>query len=576
MKKVFKYLLAILAGGFLTLFLLIFGLIGLIGSLGTTEVPTVPSKAVLHINMENIVLAEQSMEDPLALFNGAQTPNKLGILSACEAIQIAATDPQIKFIYLKPDATQGGMAHIEELRAALAKFKESDKAIIAYMEAPSNGGYYLGSIADEIYMCSAKGATPSLVGLSSQMFFLKDLLDKWGINMQFIRHGKYKSAGELYTRNSISKENREQNEAMLGSIWASWSAQIAQSRKISPEKFNQLLDDLILNFPSDFLREGLVDELVSKEELDAKLCALYGCEDRESIEAISLENYAKIKVQPNFSAQDKIAIIYADGNIIDKGTMQATQPEIVGDEYVRLISTIRKDKNIKAVVLRVNSPGGSVLASDKIKAELDLLKQEKPVVASFANYAASGGYWISNNCQRIFANNSTLTGSIGVFAMVPDISRTLSDVAHIGTATIKTNKHSDMMSFTTPLSQDEKAYLQASVEDIYEGFTAIVAEGRGMTQAEVDQIAQGRVWSGAESLPIRLCDEIGTLQDALAYAANIANGDNGSDLSLWQIVSYPEASDWMSSLISSFQPTGREEIVAGKIYARMPYEYVIR
>lgn len=597
MKKFFRTFFAVLLSSIICLFLCFFLLTGLIGSLGAPQQPIMPNKAVLHINMEDIVLAEQTMENPFAALGNDQVENKLGILSAVEAINIAAADPQVSFIYLKPDGTAAGTAHIEELRAALDNFKKScDKPIIAWMESPGNAAYYLGSVADEIYMTSAKGAGNQITGLCSQQLYFKDLLDKLGVNVQLIRHGKYKAAGEPFIRNSMSPANREQLQAAIGSVWDSWCAQICESRHLSADKFNNLIDNLSLNFAEDMMREGLVDSLFSKEEMDAKLCTLYGCRDRDEIQAISLANYAKLKVLPNYKAKDKIAIIYADGDIVEKASSRSMEPEIVGTDFAKLVCSVRKDADVKAVVLRVNSPGGSVLAADKVKAEVELLCQEKPVVASFGNYAASGGYWISAGCRRIYTNKSTLTGSIGVFGIIPDFSKTARNLAHLGVETIRTHKHSDLYGMMRPLDDKEMAYMQASIEEIYDGFTGLVAKGRNLDQKYVDSIAQGRVWSGAESLGIRLTDEYGTLEDALKYAATIANGDNGSDLSLWQIVAYPEPVDMLTMVTDMLQSVPAEEEILsgtpfqgafrqlrslkasdyGKAYARLPYEMVIR
>lgn len=597
MKKFFKTFFAVLCGSLASLLLVFFICMGMLGSLSAPQTPVMPQKAVLHIDMEQIVLAEQSVEDPLAMIRQEEGGKKLGILDAVQAINAAASDPQVSFIYLKPDYTAAGTAHIEELRAALEHFKNScNKPIIAWMESPGNAAYYLASVADEIYMTSAQGAGNRITGLYSQQLFFKDLLDKLGVNVQLIRHGKYKAAGEPYIRNSMSPANREQLEAAIGSVWKTWSEQICASRPISVDKLNSLIDNLSLNFAEDMLREGLVDSLFSKEEMDAKLCTLYGCENRDDIQAISLANYAKLKVQPNLKAKEKIAIIYADGDIVEEASTRSMEPEIVGTDFAKLVCSVRKDPDVKAVVLRVNSPGGSVLAADKVRAEVELLCREKPVVASFGNYAASGGYWISAGCRRIFTNKSTLTGSIGVFGIIPDFSKTARNLAHLGVETIRTHKHSDLYGMMRPLDEREMAYMQASIEEIYDGFTGLVAKGRGLEQKYVDSIAQGRVWSGAESLGIQLTDEYGTLEDALKYAASIAEGDNGSDLSLWQVVSYPEPVDMLTMLTGMLQSVpAEEEILAdtpfkgafrslrsltesdcGKAYARLPYEIVIR
>ena len=597
MKKFFRTFFAVLLSSIICMVLCFFILMGIIGSMSSPSEPAMPEKAVLHINMEDIVLGEQTVENPFAALGNDQVENKLGILSAVEAINIAATDPQVSFIYLKPDGTAAGTAHIEELRAALENFKKNcDKPIIAWMESPGNVAYYLGSVADEIYMTNAQGAGNNITGLYSQQLYFKDLLDKLGVNIQLIRHGKYKAAGEPFIRNSMSPANREQLEAAIGSVWNSWSEQICASRPITVDKLNSLIDNLSLNFAEDMLREGLVDSLFSKEQMDAKLCALYGCEDRDDIQAISLANYAKLKVQPNYKAKDKIAIIYADGDIVEEASSRSMDPEIVGTDFAKLVCAVRKDADVKAVVLRVNSPGGSVLAADKVRAEVELLCQEKPVVASYGNYAASGGYWISAGCRKIYTNKSTLTGSIGVFGIIPDFSKTAKNLAHLGVETICTHKHSDMYGAMRPLDAQETAYMQASIEKIYDGFTGLVAQGRNLDQKYVDSIAQGRVWSGAESLGIQLTDEYGTLEDALKYAASIAEGDNGSDLSLWHVVAYPEPADMLTMVASMLQSTPVEEEILsntpfqgafrqlrslkesayGKAYARLPYEIVIR
>ncbi|MBP5397939.1 MAG: signal peptide peptidase SppA [Bacteroidales bacterium] len=593
MKKFFQIFFAILAGGLVSLFIAILILSSLFS---TPSAPTMPAEAVLHIDMSQFELAEQTCEDPIGSLSGGEEGGvKLGILDIDFALQAAAVDPHVKFVYLKPDATQAGFGHIEELRAALERFKEScDKPVVAWMETPGNAAYYLGSVADELYLSSATGGSPMVTGLSSQQFFLKDVLEYLGVNVQLIRHGKYKSAGEMFIRSDISEANRRQYEALLGSIWNSCVEQICKSRGMETVRFNRLLNELKLNTAEDFLKEGLVDAVLSKEELDGKLCIRFGCAKRSDIQAISLADYIKIRVQPS-GRKEKIAVIFADGEMVLHANPRARTPEIEGTAFANMISEIREDDSIKAVVLRVNSPGGAVLCADKVKAEIDRLKAVKPVIASYGNYAASGGYWISAGCQRIFTDNTTLTGSIGVFSIIPDLSKTVGKL-HLGTATIKTNAHSDMFSMMRPLDQAELATMQADVEHIYDAFTTLVAEGRKLDKAYVDEIAQGRVWSGAESLGKGLTDEKGTLEDALRYAASVANGDNGSDLSLWEVVSYPAVPTTLEQIMGLLgsQP-GQEEILAGtplenafqsfrqlkdsdygKAYARMSTEFVIR
>ena len=591
MKEFVKMTLATIAGlflfGFVAMFLM-FAVVGAVASIGSSQ-PVMPREGVLQINMSAMTLTEQTQEaDPFASLTGSTNMAPVGIYSAIKAVNAAATDPAVKFIYMKPDGASGGIAQIEEFRKALKNFRNSGKAIVSYIENPSNAGYYLASVSDKIYMTSYEGGMNMFSGLSSQMIFLKDILDRLGVNVQLIRHGKYKSAGEMYIRNSASPENMEQNTEMIESVWDSWAAEIAQSRGITVEDLNAMLDNLELNFPSDFLEKGLVDELFTREELQQQLCDLYSASRFEDVKAIQLPDYAKLKDVVNFKAKQKVAVIYAEGNIVDGDAKQ----EVAGDRFAKVIADVRNDSTVKAVVLRVNSPGGSVLASEKIKAELDLIKERGiPVIASYGNYAASGGYWISANCDKIYSNATTLTGSIGVFSMIPDISGTLKDKIHVNITPVNSNKHADMYNMMRPLDQAELDYMQASVENIYEKFTGLVAEGRDMTVPAVDEIAQGRVWTGAEALEIGLVDEIGTIEDAITYAAFCIDGVQS--LNDVQIAAYPKPLTTMEMLLESFG--GGESVFAGtafegvetafkdwnasesgKVYARLPYEFSIR
>ena len=591
MKDFIKMTLATMAGlfifGIAALFIFI-GMVGAMASLGNSQ-PVMPREGVLQIDMSAMTLTEQTKEaDPFATLSGAEMVSPVGIYSAITAINAAATDPAVKFIYMKPDGATGGIAQIEEFRTALKHFRNSGKAIVSYIENPSNASYYLASVSDKIYMTSYEGGMSMFNGLSSQMIFLKDILDRLGVNVQLIRHGKYKSAGEMYIRNSASKENLEQNEAMINSVWDSWAKEIAASREISVEDLNVMINNLELNFPSDFLEKGLVDELLTRKELQAKLCDIYVAERFEDIKAIQLPDYAQLKSTVNLKARKKVAVIYAEGNIVDGDEKQ----QVAGDRFANIISKVRKDSTVKAVVLRVNSPGGSVLASEKIKAELDLIRQRGvPVIASYGDYAASGGYWISANCDKIYTNATTLTGSIGVFSMIPDISGTLENKLHVNITPVNSNRHADMYGMMRPLDKAETDYMQASVEVIYDTFTALVAAGRGMTVPAVDEIAQGRVWTGAEALQIGLVDEIGTIEDAIRYAALSIDGI--TDVSQVQIAEYPKPLTTIEMLMESFGAgesvfagsslenvekafKGWTSSESGKVYARMPYEISIR
>ena len=590
MKDYIKMTLATITGlflfGFVAMFLF-FGMIGAIAASGEAT-PTMPKEAVLEIDFTEMTLAEQTTEaDPLKMIQGSGEISPVGIYSAINAINAATEDPAIRYIFMKPDAASGGFAQIEELRTALKNFRDSGKAIVSYIESPTNAGYYLASVSDKIYMTKYDGGMNMFNGLSSQLIFLKDALDRLGVNVQLIRHGKYKSAGEMYIRNSSSPENMEQNEAMISSMWDSWATEIAQSREITVEELNAMLNDLKLNFPSDFLENGLVDELVSREELQQKLADLYVTDSYKKVNSISLADYAAIKDVPNLKSTKKIAVIYAEGNIVDGSDSEG----VAGDRFAKIIADVRADEDVEAVVLRVNSPGGSVMASEKIKAELDLLRENVPVIASYGDYAASGGYWISANCDYIFANATTLTGSIGVFSMIPDIGGTIKNKLHVTVTPVNSNEHADMLGMMRPLTPNEEAYMQASVERIYTKFTSIVAEGRDMTVEAVDEIAQGRVWTGAEALEIGLVDKIGTLEDAIEYAATLI--EDVTSVSDVQIAAYPKPQTTLEMLLEAFGATesvfagtplesveqaflGWDASQAGKVYARIPYEIVVR
>ncbi len=565
-------ILGILRGIF---FLIMLGSMALSGS-STSAVPK--TGGVLDLNLSSFTLGEQSQSEPAPSLSSMsfETIPTVGIRDAVTALQEAAVDPAIKFVFLRPDGALGGMSQLEELRKALSAFRESGKPVLAYTETPGNGSYYLASVADKVLMGNAHGGTYTLLGLSSQSFFLKDLLDKLGVNVQLIRHGKFKSAGEMFIRNASSSENREQNQVMISSLWKAMASAAAASRDMSEEQFNDIIDKLVLVTPEDFVSNGLVDELVDYAGLQNKMKTLAQVEDYKKVHLVSLPSYidAKVSAKPS---KNKVAVLYADGEIVDG----SGKSQVAGDRFMKLVEKLRKDKNVKAVVLRVNSPGGSVSASVKIRTALDSLMKEKPLVASFGDYAASGGYWISSGCQKIYADATTVTGSIGVFSLIPDFSKVTKKVG-VNVESVGSNKHSDMMSLMRPFDAAELAYMQASVEDIYELFVNLVATSRGLSVERVDQIAQGRVWAAADALEVGLVDEIGTLQDAISYAAALADLPSSDDYS---VASYPAVPSFFEQLMSQLGGSGMGEDVRlrvlksyepGRFYARLPYDYEIR
>ena len=563
MKEFFKMVLAVVCGLFvagIVFFILSMGFFSSLAAVGSSA-PVLPKSGVMVMDMSRINITEQSTPsspDVMSLISGggAQISN-IGLWQAVQAINKAAEDPAVKYIYIKADGASGGLASLQELRKALSNFRMSGKPVVSYMETPSTGSYYIASVSDKVYMTKHQGGSSMITGIGTRLVFYKDLLDKLGVNVQLIRHGKYKSAGEGYIKNAPSEENLEQNQAMVDAVWSSYAAEIAESRGISVDALNSAIDELKLNFPEDFLREGLVDELMDRQALENKLADLAVVDSFKDLKSFTLADYITAKVVPNTKVKDKIAIIYADGEIVEGDARGA----IAGDSFSREIAKVRADSTVKAVVFRVNSPGGSVLASEKIKSEIELLRKDKPVVASYGNYAASGGYWISNSCDKIFSDATTLTGSIGVFSMIPDLSKTIRDIAHVNMVTVSSNKHADMYGLTSPLSPEETAYMQASVENIYSRFVSTVSEGRGLEPDFVDSIAQGRVWAGSDALKIGLVDEIGTLEDAVKWAA--AAGGN-PDLAGWNVAEYPKPQSEMEMLMGMFgKNTPDENIFSG-------------
>lgn len=570
MKDFFKWVLAVICGLIIwgiVKAVMFFMMLGSMAAIGATSTSTLPKDGVLLLDLADVAITEQTSEvSPMAALKGGSTTAQVGILDAVNAIHKAAEDPGVEYILLKTDGIASSVTKMEELRKALTEFRKSGKAVVAYGEAFTSGSYYIASVADKIYTTSHHGGNMFMVGISGRMMFLKDLLDKLGVNYQLIRHGKYKSAGETYIKNAPSPENMEQNQEMIDSMWETIAEGTAESRGISVDSLNYFIDNLSIALPEDMVKHNLADAVLSVEEYKTKIADLASKSSYKDVKFIDFNEYAAANAVTS-SAKKKIAVIYADGNIVE----QDDPDNISGDRFASIIAKVRADSTVKAVVFRVNSPGGTVLAASKIKEEIDLTKAVKPVIASYGDYAASGGYWISNGCDHIFSNATTLTGSIGVFSAIPEFSKTLKDVAHVNMVPVKSHKHSDMLQLTRPFDEQETAWMQIYVDDIYNQFVGIVAEGRGKTFEAVDSIAQGRVWTGADAIRIGLVDEIGTLEDAIAYAASMA-GD--PDVSAWNVTGYPKPLTLMEQLMQQFgQNAGAEEAVAN-IFEGTPFEKV--
>lgn len=448
---------------------------------------------------------------------------KLSLLDVELALKQAAEDDDIAMIYFNYDHFSAPTSACEEIRRYIREFSEAGKPVVAYGHSLGNGSYYMASAADRVFL-HPKGSG-SLNGLASQQYFLKDALDTLGIEVKLIRHGKFKSAGEMYIRNSMSPENRRQYEALLEATWSTLVADMAASRGIEAAQLREWIGNLELGTASTWVEKGLIDGLKYKDEMEDYICHLFGTTEPDAVKRINLKEYVK-KVKKG--SGKKVAVLYADGEITRDGN------EIAGEKFAAQIAKLRKDESIKAVVFRVNSPGGEVVAADIIRREIELLGKEKPVIASYSSYAASGGYLISAGCSKIFCDNTTLTGSIGVFGMVPNVGKAASKILKVNFETVKTDPHAAAGSLFTGLDGEEEAWYQKEIELIYEDFVGVVADGRHMTTEQVDDLAQGRVWAGKDALLLGLCDEKGTLLDAIDYAAEQAG------LSKYKIVVAPE------------------------------------
>lgn len=530
MKNFFKIVFGTFIGSFLALVLAFFILIGIIGSLATFSdtKPTVPKSAVLTLNFATRI-SEQAIDDPFASMNPLQSTSSKtqGILDFLQTIDKAASDPAIKILYMNVTDMKAGISHIEEIRSAITRFRESGKPVIAYADNFSQPAYYLATAADKIYLNPA-GMAP-LSGLSISSLFFKDLLDKVGVEVQLIRHGKFKAAAEQFISNKMSPENREQLKAYIDAIWLTWVQEISAAREISVDNINRMTDNLEITTAQKALEANLVDGLMYKDELSEYITKLFGVEDEKDLKMISSTAYSAATKKVDFKEKNKIAVIYADGEII----MGKSDNNIASDSFIEHISKVRKDSTVKAVVLRINSPGGSAQSSEVINRELNLLKEDKPLIVSMGDYAASGGYWIAAKADRIFTNNTTLTGSIGVFSMVPNIQKAMKNHLLINPETVNTHKHSDIMSGYRSLDNNEIEFFRSVVEKTYTDFINLVAEGREMEYQQVDEIAQGRVWSGLDAVRIKLADERGGLTEAILSAAQLASVES------YRIVEFP-------------------------------------
>lgn len=596
MKQFLKFLFASILGVFISLFLIFIlfaTIIGTVISSSTKEKKVdISENSILHLEL-NKQIKDKAGNNPFENFDFSTFEDRtpISLRSLLENINKAKLDDNIKGIYLNISNLNTSLSSIIEIRNALKDFKSSGKFIISYAEDYGQSVYFLSSIANEVYL-NPSGSV-SYKGLSATLMFFKDALERLDIDMQVIRHGKFKSAVEPYLRNDMSEENRLQYEELINGIWDNQSKVIAESRNIPIEKLKHIADSLLIRTADDALKYGFVDALLYEDQVTERLKELSEISSDKKIKLVALNKYNKVKLpmtvasksREKWDAKDEIAVIYAEGEIVSG---KGTHNNIGSTSLVDAIKKAKESSKVKAILLRVNSPGGSALASDIIWREVVLAKKEKPVIVSMGGLAASGGYYISCAADKIYAESSTLTGSIGVFGVIPNFGNFLSHKIGVNTDQVVTNTNADGLTLSRPLNSIEKEMIQESIEHIYDDFTKKVAEGRGMSQNDVNEIGEGRVWNGISAKRIGLVDEIGGIEDAITAAADLAELDS------YKIRVFPKAKSPWEDLILNLEmdiksklyisPFGRAEryyenikrvTESSGIYTRMPVDIII-
>ena len=531
----------------LIVFTLLTGVIGamcIVGMIASgSSAKDVSDNSVMVLNMSGM-LDERSESSFMDELNGG-TVGTIGLDDVLEAIGKAKDNDKIKGIYIEAGMLSAdSYASLAAIRNALLDFKKSGKWIVAYGDVYTQGTYYVASVADKVFL-NPSGQI-DWHGISSQPVFLKDLMAKFGVKMQLAKVGTYKSAPEMFTADKMSDANREQVTAYVNGIWQNICKGVSESRKISVKELNEYADSFItLNDTKDFVKYKFVDKLVYTDQIKAEINKLLKKDADDNINSVSLADMKVVKSKDKKG--DEIAVYYAYGNIVDNaaGGMLSNEHNIVGKTVCEDLEKLMDDDDVKAVVLRINSGGGSAYASEQIWHYVETLKKKKPVVVSMGGMAASGGYYISSGANWIVAEPTTLTGSIGIFGMFPDMSGLLTQKLGVKFDEVKTNRHSAFGTPSRPFNEEEMRYLGNHVDRGYALFRSRVAQGRKMTTEQVEQIAQGRVWLGQDALRIKLVDELGGLDKAVAKAAQLAK------LKEYHTSDYPGKTDWMDQLLNS-------------------------
>jgi protease IV len=590
MRSFLKYTLATIVGFTIIIFvgfLIMAGIVAAIVSSTEKEV-VIKDKSILEIKLDETIV-DRAPNNP---FENIDFPfltgnKRLGLDQIVSSIEKAKNEEKIKGIYLRLDNLMAGYSACEEIRTALKNFKESGKFIYAYSEVYSQKAYYLATVADKVFI-NPEGML-MFTGISSGSPYFKNALQKLGIEMQVIRHGKFKAAVEPFLLDKMSPENREQIEVYIGSIWGTVVKEISESRNIPVQKLNEIADEnMTFRTSETILSNKLVDSILYEDQVLDILRSKTDIKENKDIPFVKLSDMKSVvaKHEGKGLAKDKIAVIYAAGDIGMGGSSSMSDESIDGISLSKVIREARLDSSIKAIVLRVNSPGGSALASELIWREVKLASEKKPTVVSMGNLAASGGYYISCAADTIVANPATITGSIGVFGLIPNTQELFEKKLGIHFDVVKTNKLSDMPSTNRPLTTEERAIMQNMVENVYTTFVKHVSEGRHLTYDQVDAIGQGRVWTGENALKIGLVDKLGDLKDAIKIAKDMAHLDT------YRVVNLPKQKEPFEELLNGFSSKVKFSIIenelgdAAKYYktlqslkgqsgvmARIPYEF---
>jgi protease IV len=552
MKDFFKFMLASMLGFFITIILLsIIGITIIVAlvAMATTEEVSTPKNCVLQIKLDRPI-SDRGPKSSV-LFDLYGRSRREGLTDILDDIHKAKNDGNIKGILLDIQFIPAGLSTIDEIRYALLDFKKSGKFVVSYSEFYTQGAYYLASVADEVYL-QPQGMI-LFKGLDAEVTFIKGTLDKLDIKMQIIRHGKFKAATEPLFLDKMSAENRKQITELINNTWSKIVGGISASRNISVAQLNEIADNLKAENPEDALKNKLVDQLVYRDELLKELNKRLGQNEKKGVNFITLEKYASVpNTHSAFSGKDgKIAVIYATGDIAGGN---GDDQSIGSERLSRAFKKAREDSKVKAIVFRINSPGGSSLASDVIWREVALTAKEKPVVASFGDVAASGGYYIACPSTRILADPTTITGSIGVFGVIPNLKGLFNNKLGITFDEAKTNTNADYISINKPMPPYQMQVMQSEIEYIYSSFVARVAEGRHLSKDRVDSIGQGRVWSAKDAKEIGLIDEFGGFDRAVEVAADLGKVKD------YRLIYLPEQKEPLQELID--QITGNETKIA--------------